>query len=100
MHVVSSGASEQSFVVLVAAYAAEEMNIVKCRDSCNRLVGRSHFCGQTCILTGVSKLQVGKLAKQLPKGDIKAMAAQLGGAQGVAPAAVVDTSDINEEDLT
>ena len=31
-------------------------------------------------------------------GDVKAMAAQLGGAQ--APAAVIDTSDLNEDDLT
>ena len=45
-------------------------------------------------------LQVGKLAKKLPKGDVKAMAAQLGAADGTSPAAVVDTADINEEDLT
>ena len=45
-------------------------------------------------------MQVGKLAKKLPVGDVKAMAAQLGGAEGALPAAVVDTADINEEDLT
>lgn len=42
--------------------------------------------------------QVSKLARKLPVGDVKAMAAQLGAAQG--PAAVIDTSDLNEEDLT
>ncbi len=45
-------------------------------------------------------IQVAKLAKKLPVGDVKAIAAQLGGAQGAPPAAVVDTADINEEDLT
>ena len=45
-------------------------------------------------------LQVGKLAKKLPVGDVKAMAAQLGGAEVDSAAAVVDTTDINEEDLT
>lgn len=42
--------------------------------------------------------QVSKLARKLPVGDVKAMAAQLGGAQG--PAAAIDTSDLNEDDLT
>lgn len=42
--------------------------------------------------------QVSILARKLPVGDIKAMAAQLGSAQG--PAAAIDTSDLNEDDLT
>jgi len=45
-------------------------------------------------------IQVGKLAKKLPVGDVRAMAAQLGGAQGAVPAAAVDTADIDEDDLT
>lgn len=45
-------------------------------------------------------VQVGKLAKKLPVGDVRAMAAQVGGASGDAPAAVVDTTDIDEDDLT
>ena len=43
-------------------------------------------------------MQVSKLARQLPVGDVKAMAGQLG--SGQMPAAVIDTSDLNEEDLT
>lgn len=42
-------------------------------------------------------LQVSKLARKLPVGDVKAMASQLGAPQGPA---VMDTSDLNEEDLT
>lgn len=59
----------------------------------------------SCCIFGVfplsaclSCLQVSILARKLPVGDIKAMAAQLGSAQG--PAAAIDTSDLNEDDLT
>ena len=51
-----------------------------------------------CISEGPWSPQVSKLARKLPVGDVKVMAAQLGGAQR--PAAVIDTSDLNEDDLT
>lgn len=58
-----------------------------------------HVCSNMQDLWRMLLLQVGKLAKKLPVGDVKAMATQLGGTEEAA-AAVVDTSDINEEDLT
>ena len=64
-------------------------------------------CTSLCTVWGCAEtrsrlvnIQVGKLAKKLPVGDVRAMAAQLGGAQGAAPAVVVDTTDIDEDDLT
>lgn len=57
----------------------------------------------SCALTSFhcpNLMQVGKLAKKLPVGNLKAMAAQLNSACGQPQAAAVDTTDVNEDDLT
>lgn len=44
-------------------------------------------------------LQVGRLAKRLPQGDLAAMAAQLGVAGGP-KGTIISKDDLNEDDLT